>query len=242
MDNNNFFIYGDFDTRDYGLFVFKKNPYNAKRAKVKYSQRIGRNGVVFQNGKTFGASTQEYTCILLNTDNPIVTMEEIRSKLLATFNEETRLEDSYDRDVFYLGTINSDFSIKRNHMDKDFSFDVSFIVQPQRFLKSGQYEIFNPSEINNPTHNKAHPIVTFTTSDTAGSISFGLDSALSFSRLEVGTTVIFDADILDARSEDGSSLNEFIYIGNDVFLRSGLNTVMTHGVSDLKIAPRWWIF
>ena len=240
MDKN-FFIYGDFDTRDYGLLVFKKNPYNAKRPKVKHSERIGRNGVIFQNGKNFVAFTQEYTCFLLNIDNPIVTMEEIRSELLAPFAGETRLEDSYDRDVFYLGTINSDFSIRRNNMDKNFAFDVSFIVQPQRFLKDGQHEIFNPSEINNPTHNNAHPIMTFTTSDTAGSISFGLDSALSFSRLETGTTVIFDADTLDARAEDGASLNEYIYIGNDVFLRSGLNSVMTYGVSDLKIVPRWWI-
>lgn len=162
-----------------------------------------------------------------------------------------RLETDDDLDHFMLARITNAAAVDAR-IRKIAPFAINFDCKPQRFLKSGEEEIFVESgmRIYNPTSFPARPIIKIAFADLSmkpgspgdGRVVLG-DSVINVTGMQYGTgnNLEYDSENDNAASSSGLNRNQHLSISGDVVLPEGETTItFDGGIIAVRIIPRWW--
>lgn len=144
----NYFTFGDYDSRDFGVFITRDGVYNAPRRVYRQIQVPGRNGdLMFDEGR-FENIDVTYPCLIYAGFN--ANIEGLRNALLSQ-KGYVRITDSYHPDEYRLGCYSEEFSVVPKVLGDGGTFEITFNCKPQRFLKSGEESItYPPGGANSP--------------------------------------------------------------------------------------------
>lgn len=125
------------------------------------------------------------------------------------------------------------------------AFTLTFDCKPQRFLKYGEFAvditasggIYNPTAFASkpiyiieykPEYETLHPKLEAENGSITVSGSYG--------------TVFYDAELDEAYTVSGQSVNNMVSVSGSLELKAGENRLVTigYGTTTFKIIPRWW--
>lgn len=155
---DHYFIFGDVDTRDYGIVVSNDNGFDSPERDVEEIEIPGRNGTLLLDNGRYKNQVLTYNCILRSDFAD--QMDAFRAAVCAQFGYQ-RIEDSFHPDIYRMGRVRGEIKAKAGSRYENGTFDVDFDVKPQKFLKSGETSIAVASgnTISNPTMYNASPML-----------------------------------------------------------------------------------
>ena len=238
----NYFTFGDYDSRDFGVFITRDGVYNAPRRVYRQIQVPGRNGDLMLDEGRFENIDVTYPCLIYKCFD--ANIEGLRNALLS-HNGYVRLMDSYHPDEYRLGCFSEDLSVVPKVLGDGGTFEVTFNCKPQRFLTGGEvaHKYTEDASINNPTLFASKPLirVTFDT-EAADEVFFyvGSDKITLQNRFAY---IDIDSDIQDCYS-GYSNANPYVQFQSNDFpvLEPGVTGItLGAGIASIEVTPRWYI-
>lgn len=230
-------VFNNKSLADFGIFISGTGIFNAPEKDVESIQVPGRNGeLTVDNGryKNMSLTYPAFAVRDIKTD-----LEALRNFLL-TQKGFKRLEDDYNPDEFRMARWTGEFNAKPVPELWAAEFDLTFNVNPQRFLKEGEkaLEFTQAGSIINQNLTTALPLIRAygTGSFTIGGIE-----------VQITTTDVYtdiDCDLQEAFKDTlATNCNGNIVLTNGRFpsLEPGENQITMTGITKLEIKPRWWI-
>lgn len=165
----NYFTFGEYDSRDFGVFITRDGVYNAPRRVYRQIQVPGRNGDLMLDEGRFENIDVTYPCLIYAGFN--ANIEGLRNALLSQ-KGYVRITDSYHPDEYRLGCFSEEISVVPKVLGDGGTFEVTFNCKPQRFLLSGEIPVVigvpggAENSITNPTLFASKPLIR-ATFDTA---------------------------------------------------------------------------
>lgn len=154
----NYFTFGEYDSRDFGVFITRDGVYNAPRRVYRQIQVPGRNGDLMLDEGRFENIDVTYPCLIYAGFN--ANIEGLRNALLSQ-KGYVRITDSYHPDEYRLGCFSEEFSVLPQVLGDGGTFEVTFNCKPQRFLTGGEvvHEYTEDASINNLTLFASKPLI-----------------------------------------------------------------------------------
>lgn len=161
----NYFTFGDYDSRDFGVFITRDGVYNAPRRVYRQIQVPGRNGDLMLDEGRFENIDVTYPCLIYAGFN--ANIEGLRNALLSQ-NGYVRITDSYHPSEYRLGCFADAINVSPQTLGDGGTFDITFNCKPQRFLISGEETVTltGSGNIENPTLFASKPLIRVTFDDT----------------------------------------------------------------------------
>lgn len=161
----NYFTFGDYDSREFGVFITRDGVYNAPKRVYRQIQVPGRNGDLMLDEGRFENIDVTYPCLIYKCFD--ANVEGLRNALLS-HNGYVRIMDSYHPDEYRLGCFSEELSVVPKVLGDGGTFEVTFNCKPQRFLTGGEvvHKYTEDASINNPTLFASKPLIR-ATFDTA---------------------------------------------------------------------------
>ena len=164
-------IFNGTSSEDFGLIVEKLPPSVHASRRGDLISIPGRNGVIVREDGSFDTYQQEYqisfTQAAQNRD-PYAAAREIAVWLLGA-SGFCRLEDGFEPEHFRLARYSGEYNVDTVLMEYG-KATLTFDVQPQRYLKSGETSLTftggSTTSITNPTQFEARPLLKFTDTST----------------------------------------------------------------------------
>ena len=160
---------------DFGLIVEKLPPSVHASRRGDLISIPGRNGVIVREDGSFDTYQQEYQISFTQaaqSRDPYQTARDIAVWLLGS-SGFCRLEDGFEPEHFRLARYAGEYNVDTVLMEYG-KATLTFDVQPQRYLKSGEtpltFQGGSVYTITNPTQFEARPLLKFT--DTSSTPSF----------------------------------------------------------------------
>ena len=224
-----YLIFGDVDSRDYGIEVFFKD---VDRTPKRVYQRIevpGRNGAILIDEKRYEDVPVSYDCIaLLDADRKAFV------NALAAQTGYQRMQDSFNDDEFYSAVFEGDVDPNVTKDRAQSTFTIKFTRSAQRYLISGETELTLESgdTLTNPTLFESSPLLVV---EGYGNIGFN-DYTIEIEDIVVGDVPIASAQTFNntnvsrewSDKADMFSSGDQITIGS-ITLRSSM-TITTNAV------------
>lgn len=234
MLRNDYILFGDIDTRTYGVGIFGDQLANAPERDKEYVNVPGRNGdIILDNGR-YNNITVSYKAYIIDKYN--INIRGLRNALMSKKGYQ-RLEDTVNPDEFrYAEAI--PFEVDETGVLRAGEFVLQFNCKPQRYLKYGeeQIEITGSSSIFNKHIESALPLIRAygTGSFSIGGVAVAISSASTYTDI--------DCELQEAY-KGSTNCNGNITLTNNKFpeLKSGDNAVTMSGITKLIITPRWWV-
>lgn len=126
------------------------------------------------------------------------------------------------------------------------AFTLTFDCKPQRFLKYGEaaVDVTARSSIYNPTVFVSKPLYVIEYEPEYEALSPRLEVVGGGSITVSGKygTVFYDAELDEAYTETGQSINNMVSVSGSLELKPGENRLVSvgYGTTTFKIIPRWW--
>lgn len=160
----NYFTFGEYDSRDFGVYIARDSVYNAPKRAYRQVQVPGRNGDLMIDEGRFENIDVTYPCLIYSKFD--ANIEGLRNALLS-HKGYVRIMDSYHPDEFRLGCFSDDLSVVPRVLGDGGTFDVTFNCKPQRFLLSGEEKttMTASGSIVNPTLFKSNPLIRVNIAD-----------------------------------------------------------------------------
>ena len=231
----NYFTFGDYDSRDFGVFITRDGVYNAPRRVYRQIQVPGRNGDLMLDEGCFENIDVTYPCLIYAGFN--ANIEGLRNALLSQ-KGYVRITDSYHPDEYRLGCFSDEFSVVPKVLGDGGTFEVTFNCKPQRFLLSGEEAISltNSRTIENPTLLASKPLIRVTGTGTVGISGNAITIAAGYTYIDI------DSEIQDCYCGTQNA-NSLVTFSNRKFpeLQPGSNGIsLGTGVTSVQITPRWF--
>lgn len=237
----NYFMYGGKRSIDFGIRIesYPETPF-PERGYETY-QVPGRSGLLVLDTGEYRNVTQTYECWYRAKTSWKFTSYEF-SRYIADWllfpGGYRILEDTYHPDFFrkavYAGPANIEsFFAKYGRMTMEFN------CMPQKWLKSGQYQVSVQSgDVLYNNYMPALPLIQVTGSG-AGVLGVG-DSTVTISSIPEGGLTI-DSESQNAYSGT-QNCNDLITLGgNFPTLQNGATGISySGGITAIQIMPRWW--
>lgn len=255
MGMNDYFVLDGVDSRDFGVYLYRKETLSSP---ARVYQRIavpGRNGdVLIDEGKYENVSLS-YSAIIL--EKPYDNITAFKNFLLSRAGGYCRLEDTFDTEEFYSAHISGAIVPEITpEMDK-VKCEIAFDRQPQRFLKLGEGTKTFVNEqsysntigtLENPTYNESSPLIS-----VWGNGEFYIRPPkmvmLDFV-VEVRDNLTSEPIIIDCEAQDAYivldgityNANHNIVLINGKFphMFVGTNQIVASGIDKISIRPGWW--
>lgn len=165
----NYFTFGEYDSRDFGVFIARDGVYNAPRHVYNTYSVPGRNGNLLVDQNYLENIEVAYpACIYAGFD---ANLAGLRSALLSQ-KGYVRIMDSYHPDEYRLGVYMNELSVVPTVLGDGGTFEVVFNCKPQRFLLSGETSttLSASGSITNPTLFASRPLVKITPTPTSDNL------------------------------------------------------------------------
>lgn len=250
-----YFILDGVDSRDFGVFLFRKETLTSP---ARVYQRIavpGRNGDVLIDEGKYENVEHSYGLIIL--DKPYDNVTAFKNFLLSRAGGYCRLEDTFDTEEFYMAHIAGSI-IPEMVTDTDkVVCELSFDRKPQRYLKLGEETKTFVNEqqysttigtLENPTYNESSPLIS-----VWGNGEFYIrtpdmwmfDCVVNVRDNLTGEPIIIDCEEQDAYIVlDGikynANQNIVLLNGNFPHMFVGTNQIVASGIDKISIRPGWW--
>jgi phage-related protein len=229
----NYFIFGNIDSRDCGVYISRNGVYNAPEREYNVVSVPGRNGDLIIDSGRYKNITLTYKAFIVS--DFAQNIGALRSVLLSQ-NGYKRLEDSYNPDEFRQAYFQGGINVSPRKQGDAGEFDLSFICKPQRFLKSGdeEIEITIEGSVQNPTPFPAKPLITV---NGNGTLYWGDEEIVVESGFD---SITIDSELCDCyhNSQNANDLVTFSS-GNFPLLQPGLTEIGWEG-DDMTIIPRYF--
>lgn len=239
-NQKNWIIFDGKSLADFKLYCSGDKTFSAPQRNVDLITIPGRNGSLVRDKGTFANITVEYSCWI--PSNFRGNVEALRNYLLSKAGYK-RLEDTYDPDTFRLAVFQGPLDVSAYYSSTFGSFTLQFQARPERFLKSGEDEIYldeGGNDVENPTLFESCPLIEVAGNEDAN-ISIG-DMVLTLT--DDVSQMFIDTENLNAYGPNGENLNNKLDVTDKskwLRLAPGDNTVYAHGFTYVNLIPRWWI-
>jgi len=164
-------IFNGTSSEDFGLIVEKLPPSVHASRRGDLISIPGRNGVIVREDGSYETYQQEYQISFSQTvqnRDPYQAARDIAVWLLGA-SGFCRLEDGFEPEHFRLARYSGEFNVDTVLMEYG-KATLTFDVQPQRYLKSGETPLTfsggSTTSITNPTQFEARPLLKFTDTST----------------------------------------------------------------------------
>lgn len=234
----NYLIFNGYRSDEFGICISGHGTYNAPNRKCETINVPGRNGSLKIDGGAFENVQVTYECAIVR--DFAQNAAALRSWLLSPAGY-CRLEDTYHPEEFRMAQFSSGIDFTDfTQLLRAASVTLTFDCKPQRFLKSGENPIYNPVKIYNPTAFPAKPLIKFKMTAASGSVAVG-ECNIALAGMTIGDIITIDSETMDAVGASGGNANRGVTITGDMELHpQSYATVLSSGISDLTITPRWW--
>lgn len=250
MGMNDFFILDGVDSRDFGVYLYRKETLTSP---ARVYQRVavpGRNGDILIDEGNYNNVNLSYGAIII--DKPYDNITAFKNFLLSRAGAYCRLEDSFDTEEFYSAHISGAITPEMTPEEDKVKSEILFDRKPQRFLKLGEEErtFRAPSTfsstyetigtLENPTYNQSNPLLWVWGKGTVilGDYSFEILQTMS------GQPMVIDCEEQEAVYGDNvASANKYIRLHYGRFPRTSVGTnaiSVSSGITRVRIRPRWW--
>ena len=236
MLRNDYFTFGDIDSRDYGVGIYGNKLANPPERDEEHISVPGRNGDLIIDKGRYKNITVSYKAYII--DNYNENIKDLRNALFSKRGYQ-KLADSINTDEFRLAQA-LPFDVNEVGVLRAGEFKIQFNCQPQRFLKSGENEIevTSATTITNQYKESALPLIRAygTGSFTIGGVTVQITSANGYTDI--------DCELQEAYKDTlATNCNGNIVLTNGAFpkLNPGNNAISLSGITKLVITPRWWI-
>lgn len=167
----NYLTFGNFDSRDFGVYISGEGTYNAPARVYNAISVPGRNGDLLIDGGKYDNISIKYPAFIAGDDFQ-TNLAAFRNALLSV-NGYARLTDTYHQDEFRLAYYGDEFTVKARNRNDAGEFDIIFNCKPQRFLIAGENPITYPPGEGNGKNLMVFPYVD--TSKTAYGVTWSVD-------------------------------------------------------------------
>lgn len=231
----NYFIFNDFDSRDYGILV-QDEPLIIKPTRKYETIKIdGRDGFLLysDNDETYDSFTLTIECTIENANE----IDEI----CRVFNGYGKLVLSSNPDRYYYALIANQIDFARVFRQWK-TFAIVFECQPYAYEISNQTLTYNFSStqqtasINNPTNTTSKPLITFYGNGESIVTINGKQMTLT-----IDEYITLDFDLENATKGDLNRNN--CVIGEYPKFKTGLNNITVgNNISRIEVTPnfRWY--
>jgi phage-related protein len=231
----NYFIFGDVDSRDYGVYINGTGTFDAPTRAYEAIEVPGRDGALLGLEHRFENIELTYPAFVYDAFSN--NMTNLRSALLSKIGYQ-ELTDTYHPDEFrkavYKGGLSADV-VPGNHAGQ---FDLVFECMPQRWLISGStaVEMTSASTLNNPTEFDSMPLIR-----AYGSGTIGINGMTVTIASHSNPYIDIDCEMMDCFYNAVNCNSLVSFSGNDFpTLRPGTNNFTLSGVTKIVVTPRWW--
>lgn len=178
-----YFIFGDVDTRDYGVYIFDSQTDNAPARVYDKYEVPGRDGDVYIDRQKYENVKHVYWGVIY--ENYDENLKNFRSAMRSQIGYK-RLQDSIHTDEFYSACFVKALDVKTVQGRSAGKFQIIFDRKPQRFLTSGETPVTYPPGI---TSKNLLPYPYDATSEDIGGIHFedNGDGSITISGKRTGT-------------------------------------------------------
>lgn len=236
MLRNDYFTFGDVDSRSYAVGIYGDKLAEAPERDETFVSVPGRNGdLILDNGR-YKNQTVPYKAYIIDKYNSNV--KGLRNALLSQKGYQ-RLQDSINPEEFRLGKA-LPFDVDEYGILRAGEFTLQFNCKPQKFLTIGEEVITltSNSSIYSDFVEEAKPLIRAygTGSFSIGGVTIQITSANVYTDI--------DCDLEEAYKDSlATDCNANIVLTDDVFptLKYGENQITMTGITKLEITPRWWI-
>lgn len=231
----NYFTFGGYDSRDFGVYISGSGTYNSPKRDYNTYKVPGRNGDLI--GKSDRLENVKVTYPAFSYASFDQNIADLRSALLST-DGYARLWDSYHQDEYRMAYYAGPLTVKaRKRLDAG-EYDLSFDCKPQRFLISGETaQTFSTAgTITNPTLFDSRPLIRVTGYGTLMIGSDVITIAQAFAYVDI------DSEIQDCYHETDNANGKVTLQQNDFpVLSPGVNNIAFSGnITSVAITPRWY--
>lgn len=245
-------VFNGISSKDLGIEVETFPTYDLPEREYEVINVPGRNGSLIIDTGTYKNSTRSYKISMATHDRTSYykMMNQI-AEWLHSSSGYARLEDSYEPEYFRMAYYKENLSIE-NLFDEAGRAKITFECKPQRYLKSGDYQMLFESSgeyVSNPTSFKSAPIIGIFKpdgTDVACDLDFLVDGVVKYklSLSEGSGNVIVDSELQDAYNGSANK-NPYITIradGEFPKLEPGITQIVFNEskIEKVVITPRWW--
>lgn len=239
----NYFLFGDIDSRDYGVFISGSGVYDSPPRIYTEVAVAGRNGTLLIDQGNFENIDLKYPAFIGGA-NWEENFRNFKGALASQIGYK-ELKDTYHSDEIRQGCFMSAFNVKPSWAHDAGEFDIVFNCKPQRFLLSGQETITLTASgtVHNPTPFSCKPLLKVT---GYGAIMFSVGRALELQIADTYPEITIDCETCNCTYDDLDNANDAVFAtyqsGEFPFLRSG-DTYISLGttITKLEIIPRWYL-
>ena len=217
-----YFIFGNVDSRDYGIEVFFKDVDRTPKRVYKSIEVPGRNGAVLIDENRYEDVPFSYDCVALDD-----TYRKAFVNALASQIGYKRMQDSFNEGEFYSAVFDGDVDPNVTSDRAKSTFTVYFTRAAQRFLTSGEeaIDVDSGDTITNPTLFEAAPMLEV---EGYGEIGVNGD-VITIQNGELG-----EIKISDATQEEDVVLNVSNLNANDAIYSA--SSQLPYATMSLKLA------
>lgn len=227
----NYFTFGNFDSRDFGVFTIREGVYNAPNRAYSVVSVPGRDGDLMIDQGRMENTDVKYPCLIYRAFDS--NLEGLRSALLS-HHGYVRIVDSFHPDEYRLGVFMDELSVIPTTLGDGGTFDVVFNCKPQRFLISGETAVTGTS-IENPTLFPSKPLIRVT---GYGTLTVGHDSVTIAQHSQ--SYIDIDSDIEDCYCGT-ANMNQYVSLDDFPELEPGINGISKDStITAVEITPRWY--
>lgn len=180
----NYFTFGEYDSRDFGVYISGEGTYNAPARVYKAISVPGRNGDLLIDEGRYENISMKYPAFIAG-DNFRENLAAFRSAMLSV-KGYARLVDTYHPDEYRRAYFGDEITVKARNRNDSGKFDIIFTCDPRRFLISGETPVTYPPGI---TSKNLLPYPYDATSEDIGGIHFkdNGDGSITISGKRTGT-------------------------------------------------------
>ena len=163
----NYFTFGNFDSRDFGVYISGEGAYNAPARVYNAISVPGRNGDLLIDEHKYENISVTYPAFIAGK-NYRTNMAAFRSAMLSV-SGYARLADTYHLDEYRLAYFSEAITVKAASQNNAGKFDIVFNCKPQRFLLSGETSVTltGNGSVENPTLFESKPLIRVNFSESS---------------------------------------------------------------------------
>lgn len=230
-------VYGGESSDDFGIVLSEAPAFERPTRKMSTYQVPGRNGAVVIPQDAWNDVTRSYKVWLADkADKDLVDVVNDFEAWLNSKSGYTRLEDSFEPDVYRLAYYSGGVSVSNSLMQYG-EATIKFACRPERFYKDGEQalEVFGGSKIANPTRFDSKPLIHI---EGSGAVTFSIEGVTITATLT--DYINIDCETMNAYREPAENMNGVIG-GTFPTIKAGVNAIgMTGAVTRATIVPRYF--
>lgn len=232
----NHFVFAGESSLEYGIGISGSGTYDKPPKRAERLSVPGRNGDLFLEDGSF--ENREYTYPAYIVEDLPTKIDALAAFLLSTKGYQ-RLEDTYHPEHFRMGIYVDGLDVKTGTLNAYGTFDVTFNVMPQKFLKEGEIamEFEEDGIVFNPTRFSSKPLLRVY---GTGVLGIGAES-ITITDADEYTDI--DCDAEEAYKDSYvNNCNGNIVLSGTSFpkIRPGESGIQLDGITKVVITPRWF--